>query len=420
MKISQLQARSILDSRGNPTVEVDCQLEDGSLGRAAVPSGASTGSREALELRDQDPKHYLGKGVAKAVSNVNSPLREALLGQDFSQTTLDQKMIELDGTDNKEKLGANALLGVSMAFAKAQSVAQNRPLFENLAPTDRYSLPVPMMNVINGGAHADNGLDFQEFMLMPFGFEDFSSALRAGAEIFQVLKSTLKKKGLSTNVGDEGGFAPAINEVEECMEILLESIEKAGYNTESQISLALDVASSEFFVDGKYASQKSSKFSKSSQEMIRWYESLVDQYPLSSIEDPLAEGDWPAWTDLTQALGDRVQIVGDDLFVTNPSILKEGIEKKSANAILIKLNQIGTVTETLEAIALAQEHQFGVVISHRSGETEDTFIADLSVGTAAGQIKTGSLSRSDRVAKYNQLLRIEELLSPGSYAGKKA
>ncbi|MEZ4705427.1 MAG: phosphopyruvate hydratase [Bdellovibrionota bacterium] len=409
MNITNIQARSILDSRGNPTVEVDLILENGSIGRAAVPSGASTGQREALELRDQNPSVYCGKSVYGAIENIRNVIAPTLLKKkDLDQTSLDHFMMELDGTENKSKLGANAILGVSMAYAKAFANATKRDLFETFSTQDHYSLPVPLMNVINGGAHASNGLDFQEFMIVPHGFDHFSKALQAGAEIFHQLKKQLSGMNLSTNVGDEGGFAPELQEVEQCLDLLLFSIEKAGYKTADQVSLALDVASSEFYANGRYQSKKSKAFDFDAQGMIKWYQKLCQTYPIVSIEDPLAENDWSGWADLTAALGKDVQLVGDDIFVTNPTIFSQGIEKHVANAILIKLNQIGTVTETLEAINMAKQADYGVIISHRSGETEDTFIADLSVGTASGQIKTGSLSRSDRVAKYNQLLRIEE------------
>ncbi|MCB0326961.1 MAG: phosphopyruvate hydratase [Bdellovibrionales bacterium] len=411
MNITSIQARSILDSRGNPTIEVDLCLDGSHFGRAAVPSGASTGSREALELRDHDLKQYCGKGVQKALSHIETRIKPLLLSQKWSsQKELDQAMIELDGSENKSSLGANAILGISMAFAKALSQRQSLHLYESIGNSDRYILPCAMMNVINGGAHASNALDFQEFMLVPHGFERFSDSLRAGVEVFHQLKKTLHKKGLSTNVGDEGGFAPQIESVETCLEMILASIENAGYQAGKHISLALDVAASEFYTDGKYTSKKSKSFDFDSSEMINWYEKLCTAYPIVSIEDPLAEDDWEAWKLLSERLGEKIQIVGDDLFVTNPKILQRGIDQGIANAILIKLNQIGTVSETLEAIEMAQKATYGVVISHRSGETEDTFIADLSVGTHAGQIKTGSLSRSDRVAKYNQLLRIEEQL----------
>jgi enolase len=418
-RIERIVAREILDSRGNPTVEADVYLSSAVFGRAAVPSGASTGSREALELRDGDNKRYAGKGVRKAISNIMERISPALKGMDaFHQSEIDQKMIGLDGTENKSKLGANAMLAVSMAVARAAAAQRQQPLYVYLGGKKANLLPVPMMNVINGGAHADNSLDFQEFMIVPHGFETFSAALRAGTEIFHALKKMLREKRLSTAVGDEGGFAPEINDTEEALKFLTASIEKAGYRPGQQVSLALDVAASEFFIDGKYGSKKSSDvIPRTSQEMISYYETLIARHPMQSIEDGLAESDWGGWSELTRTLGSKVQLVGDDIFVTNPKIFQKGIDQKVANAILIKLNQIGTVTETLETIEMAQDAGYKTVISHRSGETEDTFIADLAVATGAGQIKTGSLSRSDRTAKYNQLLRIEEALGTNAAYG---
>lgn len=420
-KISDIRAREILDSRGNPTVEADVILDSGAVGRAAVPSGASTGSREALELRDGDAKRYLGKGVTKAVGNINSTIRPALKGKDAAaQVELDQTMLALDGTENKNKLGANAILAVSMAAAKAAAADCGQPLYRYLHGGGEFVLPVPMMNIINGGAHADNNIDFQEFMIIPVGAPTIAEALRYGVEVFHTLKSLLKKKGLNTAVGDEGGFAPDLRSNQEAVDVILEAITKAGYQTGKDIYVGLDVASSEFFSDGKYQLSSESK-SLSSDQMIDMMESWVKQYPIISIEDGLAENDWEGWQRLTGRLGQRVQLVGDDLFVTNASILKQGIERKVANSILIKVNQIGTVTETLAAIDMAKKAGYSAVISHRSGETEDTTIADLAVATGVGQIKTGSLSRSDRVAKYNQLLRIaEEVGTKGGYAGKAA
>lgn len=416
MKINNIVAREILDSRGNPTVEVDVILSDGALGRAAVPSGASTGSREALELRDKTDRYH-GKGVQTAVNHVNTTIASSLLNHFFAdQRALDQQLLALDGTDNKGNLGANALLGVSLAFAKAQATAQKIPLFQSLNPTGPYSLPVPMMNIINGGAHADNNVDIQEFMIMPVGAPSFSEALRYGTEIFHTLKGVLRDKGYQTAVGDEGGFAPNLANNAEAMTLILEAIEKAGYRPGEDIVLALDVASSEFYREGQYHVASENK-QLSSEAFIDVLAEWVEQYPIVSIEDGLAEDDWAGWTLLTEKLGDKVQLVGDDLFVTNPAILQEGISKNIANAILIKPNQIGTLTETLEAIQMAQAAKYNCVISHRSGETADTTIADLAVATAAGQIKTGSLCRADRVEKYNQLLRIEALLgSKAQYA----
>ncbi len=420
-EIKDIRAREILDSRGNPTIEVDVILADGTLGRAAAPSGASTGSREALELRDGDKSRYLGKGVKTAVANVNSSIRSALLDKDVTQQELiDKKMIELDGTENKEKLGANAILAVSLASAKAGALSQRLPLHQyiaNLRGQNTLSMPVPMMNILNGGEHADNTVDIQEFMIEPVGFNSFSESLRAGAEIFHSLKSVLKKQGLNTAVGDEGGFAPNLRSNEEALVVIMQAIEQAGYQAGKDIYLALDCASSEFYKNGKYVLAGEGK-EYDSQGFSDYLAHLTEQYPIISIEDGLDESDWDGWAYLTKQLGEKVQLVGDDLFVTNPKILQEGIDKNIANAILIKFNQIGTLTETLDAIYLAKENGYATVISHRSGETEDSTIADLAVGTASGQIKTGSLCRSDRVAKYNQLLRIEQQVR-ASYRGSQ-
>jgi len=414
--IESVHAREILDSRGNPTVEVDLKLSSGGVGRAAVPSGASTGSREALELRDGDKKRFLGRGVKRAVDNVNGAISTRLVGQGFgSQLELDDALLQLDGTPNKGKLGANALLGVSMAFARASAMASQMPLYQWLMKIygedrEKLILPVPLMNIFNGGAHADNGIDFQEFMIIPIG-KTYSESLRMGVEVFHRLKAVLKGEGLNTGVGDEGGFAPSLEDYEEkheqVLEFIMQAIEEAGYEAGKDIYIGLDVAASEFYDNGRY------KFEGrllSPKDLISVYEKFIDQYPILSIEDGLAEGDWDGWKEITSRLGSKIQLVGDDVFVTNPSILKEGIQAKIANSILIKLNQIGTVTETLRAIRIAQDAKYTAIISHRSGETEDSFIADLAVGTCAGQIKTGSASRSDRLAKYNQLLRIEEEL----------
>jgi len=425
MTITKIHAREILDSRGNPTVEVDVTA-GGASGRAAVPSGASTGEREALELRDGDKARYLGKGVGKAVGNVNGEIARAIVGGAFDQRTLDEKMIALDGTPTKSRLGANALLGVSMAATRAAAAAAGRPLYQFIAQlagrTDgTYTLPVPMMNILNGGAHADSSVDLQEFMVMPVGMPTFAEALRAGVEIFHALRAILKKAGHSTGVGDEGGFAPNLKSNREALDVVLQAVAKAGYSAGANVFLALDVASSELWDNGKYVFRKSGEPTRTSAQMIDLWTDWVRQYPIVSIEDGLAEGDWEGWKGLTRALGDRVQLVGDDVFVTNPAILKQGIADKVGNALLVKLNQIGTVTETLDAIAMARNAGYGTIISHRSGETEDSTIADLAVGTSAGQIKTGSASRSDRVAKYNQLLRIEEELgSSAKYAGRSA
>jgi enolase len=427
VKIETIKGREILDSRGNPTVEVDVTLEGGALGRAAVPSGASTGQREALELRDGDKKRYLGKGVTKAVAHVNGELAKTLVGRDSDQRSIDTAMIELDGTPNKGRLGANALLGVSMAVARANAAAEGVPLYKHAArlygSTAGTLLPVPMMNILNGGAHADSSVDFQEFMVMPVGAQTFADAVRCGAEIFHTLRGILKKKGHSTGVGDEGGFAPSLSSNQEAVDVVLEAVVQAGYKPGETVYLALDVASSELWNDDNktYEFKKSKDKTRSADDMVKLYQDWVRQYPIISIEDGLAEGDWDGWKSLTTALGARVQLVGDDVFVTNPEILRRGISEKIGNALLVKLNQIGTVSETLDAVAMARDAHYASVISHRSGETEDTTIADLAVATNAGQIKTGSASRTDRVAKYNQLLRIEEQLgSAGRYAGKSA
>jgi enolase len=426
MQITRVHGREILDSRGNPTVEVDVSAGT-AFGRAGVPSGASTGEREALELRDGDKSRYLGKGVRKAIAHVNGEIADALTGTELDQRAIDQKMIALDGTPSKSRLGANALLGVSMAAAKAAAVAEGRPLYEHLARLSgrpaggTYVLPVPMMNILNGGAHADSSVDLQEFMVMPVGAPTFAEALRAGAEIFHALRAILKKAGHSTGVGDEGGFAPNLRSNREALDVVLEAIAKAGYSAGENIFIALDVASSELWDNGKYVFKKSGEPTRTSAQMVELWTDWVRQYPIVSIEDGLAEGDWDGWKALTRELGERVQLVGDDVFVTNPEILKQGIADGVANALLVKLNQIGTVSETLDAIAMARNAGYGTIISHRSGETEDSMIADLAVGTSAGQIKTGSASRSDRVAKYNQLLRIEEELgSAATYAGRSA
>ena len=408
--ISEVHAREILDSRGNPTVEVEVLLESGGFGRAAVPSGASTGAREAVELRDGDGKRYGGKGVRQAVKNVMEVIAPELEGTEAAeQAAVDRILLELDGTPNKSALGANALLGVSLAVARAAADEAGLPLYQYLGGAGARLLPVPLMNVLNGGAHADNGLDIQEFMLVPAGAESFSEALRTGAEVFHALKALLRDKGLSTGVGDEGGFAPVLGSNTAALDFLLQAIERAGYRPGEDVLLALDPAASEFFHGGRYRFRAEGK-ERTSEEMLAFYEALLDRYPLCSIEDGLAEQDWEGWAALTRRLGSRVQLVGDDIFVTNPAILQEGIRKGVANAILIKVNQIGTLTETLEAIELAKRAGYGTVISHRSGETEDTFVADLAVAVNAGQIKAGSLARGERTAKYNQLLRIEEEL----------
>jgi enolase 1/2/3 len=410
-EIIDIYAREILDSRGNPTVEVEVALETGVLGRAAVPSGASTGEREALELRDGDKGRYLGKGVLKAVEHVNEVIATELIGWEASdQIGIDRKLLELDGTDFKSKLGANALLGVSMACAKAAAEDAGLPLYQYIGGANAKELPLPMMNIINGGEHADNNVDIQEFMIMPAGAESFKEALRMGAEIFHALKKVLKDKGYNTSVGDEGGFAPDLKSNEEALEVIMEAITAAGYKPGEDVLLALDVAASEIFADGKYNFANEKQAIKTAAETVAFYEDLVERYPIISIEDGLAENDWDGWKLMTEKLGDKIQIVGDDLFVTNTKILKEGIEKGIANSILIKVNQIGTLTETLEAIEMAKRAGYTSVVSHRSGETEDTTIADLAVATNAGQIKTGSLCRTDRICKYNQLLRIEDEL----------
>jgi enolase len=409
-EIIDINAREILDSRGNPTVEVDILLESGAFGRAAVPSGASTGAREALELRDKNEDYYLGKGVTNAVDNVNGPIAEAVIGLDAAdQRTLDRILVELDGTDNKSKFGANALLGVSMAAARAAAQAHGLPLYKYIGGITAYTLPVPMMNIINGGAHAANNLDIQEFMIMPVNASSFKDALRMGAEVFHNLKKILKSKNYNTAVGDEGGFAPDLGSNREALELISEAVSKAGYSLGKDILLALDCAASEFMENGKYNLKGEGKILSSS-ELVDYYEGLVNDFPVISIEDGLAEDDWESWALLTQKIGNRIQLVGDDLFVTNPKILEKGIKEKVANSILIKVNQIGTLSETLDAVAMAKRAGYTTVISHRSGETEDSFIADLAVGLSGMQIKTGSLSRSDRIAKYNQLLRIEEEL----------
>jgi enolase len=428
VKIQKVQGREIIDSRGNPTVEVDVTLDSGAFGRAAVPSGASTGQREALELRDGDKKRYLGKGVTRAVGHVNGEIAKALIGRDAGQRAVDEAMNDLDGTENKGRLGANALLGVSIAVARAAASAANVPLYRHLATLHGAAdggtvLPVPMMNILNGGAHADSSVDFQEFMVMPLGAASFAEALRTGAEIFHTLRGILKKKGHATGVGDEGGFAPSLSSNREAVDLVLEAVAQAGYKAGDNVFLALDVASSELWNESShsYEFRKSGEKTRTPDEMVALYEDWVRQYPIISIEDGVAEGDWDGWRALTTALGKKVQLVGDDLFVTNTEILQKGIQQGVANSILIKLNQIGTVTETLDAISMASKAGYTSIISHRSGETEDTTIADLAVATAAGQIKTGSASRSDRVAKYNQLLRIEEQLgSKGRYAGRGA
>jgi enolase len=425
VEIRHVHAREILDSRGNPTVEVDLTLEGGACGRAAVPSGASTGEREALELRDGDSARYSGKGVRKAVANVNTEIANALARRQFDQRTLDEALIAADGTPTKSRLGANALLGVSMAFARASAAANRLPLyrhFGSLYGNHHYSLPVPMMNILNGGAHADSSVDFQEFMVMPLAAPSFAEALRWGAEIFHALRGILKRRGMGTGVGDEGGFAPSLASNHEAVDVVLEAIGKAGLRPGTDVWMALDVASSELWAgNGRYTFKKSGEPDRSSEQMIRLYEDWIRQYPIVSIEDGLAESDWSGWQRLTEALGARVQLVGDDVFVTNPEILKRGIAEGVGNAILVKLNQIGTVTETLDAVRMAADAKYRTIISHRSGETEDSTIADLAVGTGAGQIKTGSASRTDRTCKYNQLLRIEEELgAAAAFAGRAA
>jgi enolase len=424
MEIVKVLGREILDSRGNPTVEADVHLADGSVGRAAVPSGASTGEHEAVELRDGDAERYLGKGTEKAVKNILKKIAPEVTGMEAEeQSAIDHKMIELDGTPNKAKLGANAILAVSMAAARAAAQSQMTPLYRYLGGVSANLLPVPMMNILNGGAHADNSVDPQEFMIVPHGASKFSEALRMGVEVFHTLKGVLKKRGYSTAVGDEGGFAPNLKSNEEALEVVLEAINKAGYQPGKQISIALDPAASEFYdtESRKYVFKKSDKSQHTSDEMVKFWTAWVEQYPIISLEDGMAEDDWDGWHTLTQALGSKIQLVGDDIFVTNTELLAKGIEKGIANSILIKVNQIGTLTETLEAMQMASAANYTNVVSHRSGETEDAFIADLVVATRAGQIKTGSASRTDRIAKYNQLLRIEEELGDAAkYAGRKA
>ncbi|TAL68066.1 MAG: phosphopyruvate hydratase [Bacteroidetes bacterium] len=418
--IIDIHAREILDSRGNPTVEVEVALEDGSIGVAAVPSGASTGENEACELRDGDKSRYLGNGVSKAVDNVNNLIADSLEGLDASeQVQIDKILCQLDGTKNKSNLGANAILGVSLACAKASAESFMLPLFKYIGGVNARVLPSPMMNILNGGKHADNTVDIQEFMIIPVGAPNFKEALRMGAEVFHNLKKVLKSKGYSTSVGDEGGFAPSLKSNEEAFDVILEAVNAAGYKPKDDILLAIDTASSEMFEDGKYKMFKSSGKLKTADEMINWYVDLCNKYPIASIEDGLGENDWSGWVKLTEALGQKVQLVGDDIFVTNPEFLARGIRERVGNSILIKVNQIGTLTETLEAIQLAQRNAYSTIISHRSGETEDTTIADIAVATNSGQIKTGAPSRTDRVAKYNQLMRIEELLDEEAvYSGK--
>lgn len=416
--IVDILARQILDSRGNPTVEVDVLLESGAKGRAGVPSGASTGAHEAVELRDGKKDYYGGKSVVQAVENVNGEIADNIIGLEATeQAVLDMAMIDLDGTENKGRLGANAILGVSMAVARAQAEELEMPLYRYIGGVHAHLLPTPLMNIINGGKHADNPVDFQEFMIVPTSAPTEAEAIRYGAEVFHALKKNLSAAGMNTNVGDEGGFAPAVNSATEALDFIMKSIEAAGYRPGEDIMVALDVASTEFFKDGKYHLEGEGR-TLSTDQMIRYYEELSSKYPIISIEDGLAEDDWAGWVELNKALGDKVQLVGDDLFVTNPKRLKQGIEQKAANAILVKVNQIGTLTETLEAVHMAQKAGYGVILSHRSGETEDSTISDLAVATNAGQIKTGSLSRSDRIAKYNQLIRIEqELGDAAKYAG---
>jgi len=419
-KITKIHAREILDSRGTPTVEVEVTVESGAIGRAAVPSGASTGTLEALELRDNDEERYLGKGVTQAVRNVNRRIAKELIGLNaLDQVAIDKKMVDLDGTENKERLGANAILGVSMAVAKAAAATLKMPLYRYLGGVNAKELPVPMMNILNGGKHADNNVDLQEFMIMPAGAKSFSAALRMGAEIFHSLKKVLKKRGLSTSVGDEGGFAPDLNSNEEAILVILEGIEQAKYIPGEDVFIALDPAASEFYENGTYVLKAESALGKSSEDMVAFYANLVQKYPIISIEDGMAEEDWDGWKRLTDSIGRKVQLVGDDLFVTNTKRLKRGIERGVCNSILIKVNQIGTLTETLNAIEMAKRAKYTAVVSHRSGETEDTTIADIVVAVNAGQIKTGSLCRTDRICKYNQLLRIEEELgSAAMFRGK--
>ena len=420
--IREIKARQVIDSRGNPTVEAEVTLESGAKGRAAVPSGASTGEKEAIELRDGDKKRWMGKGVSKAVGNISKTIAPELLGRDaFDQVGIDQAMIELDGTKTKGKLGANAILGVSLAVAKAAAIETGQPLYRYLGGTNARVLPVPLMNIINGGAHADNRLDLQEFMIVPIGASHFSEAVRMSTEVFHSLKALLKKKGLSTAVGDEGGFAPDLQSNEEALTLIMEAIEEAGYQPGQDMALALDCAASELYDKNRYVLEAEKTRERSSEEMIAYYGKLLDRYPILSIEDGLSEVDWKGWRMLTEKLGERVQLVGDDIFVTNVEIFAKGIDEGIGNSILIKLNQIGTLTETLEAIELAKRSGYTAIISHRSGETEDTTIADVAVATNSGLIKTGSLSRTDRVAKYNQLLRIEEELGAAAvYRGREA
>lgn len=419
-EIAYVIAREIIDSRGNPTVEVDAVCESGAMGRASVPSGASTGSREAIELRDGDKKRFLGKGVKKAVDNVNNIIAEEVIGLEVSdQVYIDNLLIQLDGTENKSKLGANAILGVSLAVAKAAADEACLSLYQYIGGVNAKELPVPMMNILNGGSHADNNVDFQEFMIMPVGANSLSDAVRMGAEVFHNLKNVLKDKGYNTSVGDEGGFAPNLKSNEEAVQMVMRGIEKAGYKPGDDVLIAMDCAASEFYENGKYTLDAESKPEKSTEEMIKLYEELVGKYPIISIEDGLSEGDWDGWKELTKRLGKKVQLVGDDIFVTNTSILRKGISQGIANSILIKLNQIGTLTETLDAVEMAKRAGYTTIISHRSGETEDTTIADVSVACNTGQIKTGSMSRTDRVAKYNQLIRIEEELGKSAvFKGK--
>ena len=423
-RITHITGREILDSRGNPTVEADVRLEDGSLGRAAVPSGASTGRHEAVELRDGDKKRYFGKGAQRAATHVSAEIAAALRGAEATrQAEIDRKLIQLDGTHNKARLGANAILAVSMAVARAAAASQKVPLYRYLGGVGASILPVPMMNILNGGAHADNSVDFQEFMIVPYGAANFSEALRMGSEVFHTLKDVLKKRGLATSVGDEGGFAPNLKSNEEAVEVILQAIAQAGYKTSHDIALALDPASSGFFetIRGMYVFRKSDRSEKTSEQMVEFWANWVRQYPIISIEDGMAEDDWEGWKMLTNSLGTRIQLVGDDLFVTNTERLSRGISEGVANSILVKVNQIGTLTETLQAMKTAAAAGYTSIVSHRSGETEDTFIADLVVATGAGQIKTGSASRTDRIAKYNQLLRIEEkLASAAQYGGRNA
>jgi enolase len=424
-KIQHVHGREILDSRGNPTVEVEVRLDDGSFGQAAVPSGASTGEFEAVELRDGDKKRFLGKGVQKAVAHVNGVIAKAIQGSNpFDQQALDQTLIQLDGTENKQRLGANAILGVSLATARAAAQAKGQWLYEyvgEIMGLKPHILPTPMMNIINGGQHADNNVDFQEFMILPVSAPSFREALRMGTEIFHRLKEVLSSKGYATSVGDEGGFAPNLSHNREAVELILQAVEQAGYRPKKDVLLGLDVASSEFYRGGAYHLAGEGDKDYSAEALIGLYKEWLEKYPIATVEDPLDENDWEGWKRLTQGLGKKLQVVGDDLFVTNPKRLRRGIEEQAGNAILIKVNQIGTLTETLEAVRMAKKNRFGVIISHRSGETEDTTIADLAVGTHAGQIKTGSLSRTDRVAKYNQLLRIEERLGEKArYLGDRA